>query len=199
MTEYKNRIVELIRVPASELTVSAKNYRTHDDRQRSALNEVMRIIGFADALIAYRSGGHLVLINGHLRQSDVDQDTILPVLVVDLTDEEADVALASYDAISAMAETNWGMLVDLADKVEETWVVDLDLIHGGNLNRMRELAVVESIDDNSGLGGEVIRFGKWKLPIGCSQADVLDTSIAAYVASHGSAIGYGMVILDNLP
>src|SRR5436309_2432480 len=94
-TPFRDRIVELRRVPASELLPNPKNWRRHPERQRAVLRALLAEVGFADALIAReRDDGSLVLIDGHLRQS-LRRRGEVPVLVVDLDEEEADKLLAA--------------------------------------------------------------------------------------------------------
>ena len=64
----------------------------------------LEAIGVADAVVAYRSerDGQLTIIDGHLRREILDQK--IPVLVTDLTDEEADQFLATHDVLTTMAE-----------------------------------------------------------------------------------------------
>src|SRR6266571_6597775 len=86
----RDRVMELRRVRAGDLEPHPKNWRVHPQGQRRALRGVLRQVGHADALIARELGdGRLELIDGHLRR-DLDPDQRLPVLVVDLSAEEAE-------------------------------------------------------------------------------------------------------------
>ena len=101
---------------AKDLRRNAKNWRVHPDRQRSALNGILRTIGYADAVIARETrGGPLELIDGHMRVDEADPDQKLPVLVLDVTAKEADKLLATLDPISAMAEVDKDELQSLLD------------------------------------------------------------------------------------
>lgn len=101
--EVRDRIVELRRVKASELVPHPKNWRTHNKKQRQALRALVGRLGFAGAELAVvMDDGRLMLIDGHLR-AEAFPDAELPVLVTDLTMDEADALLATYDPISAMA------------------------------------------------------------------------------------------------
>ncbi|MCA9268653.1 MAG: ParB N-terminal domain-containing protein [Planctomycetales bacterium] len=100
---FRDRIVELVRVPASELIPHPHNWRTHPEPQREALEGILQEIGFADALLARRrADGRLALIDGHLRAETLGR-RVVPVLVVDLTEEEADKLLAAFDPLTEMA------------------------------------------------------------------------------------------------
>jgi DNA modification methylase len=101
----RDRIVELRRVKASELLSNPKNWRTHPKAQQDALRGILAEIGFADAVLAYtseRNGGALTLFDGHLRR-DTLPEVEIPVLITDLTDDEADKMLATLDPLAAMA------------------------------------------------------------------------------------------------
>jgi hypothetical protein len=100
----RDRIQEFRRVPARELLDNDGNPRRHPQAQRDALRGVLEQVGIAAALVAYhseRSGGKLTLIDGHLRKQDYDLDW--PTLVLDVTDAEADLLLATHDPLAALA------------------------------------------------------------------------------------------------
>ena len=101
----RNRIRELRTVRAGELSADPRNWREHPPEQRQALQSMLERVGFVDAVIARETPDGLVLVDGHLR-ADLDADAEIPVLVVDLDEAEAGEVLASFDPLSAMAQTN---------------------------------------------------------------------------------------------
>ena len=103
--EIRDRITDLRRVPASELLPNPKNWRTHPVAQQDAMRGILAEVGIADAVLARETPDGLMLIDGHLR-ADVAPDTVWPVLVLDVTEAEADLILATHDPLAAMAETN---------------------------------------------------------------------------------------------
>ena len=108
----RDRIVDFRRVPAGDLAVNSRNFRTHPEAQREALRGLLKEVGIADALLAYhseRDGGRLTLIDGELRKTD-NPDALWPVLITDLNDAEADLMLSTLDPLSAMAGTDAGKL-----------------------------------------------------------------------------------------
>ena len=109
MVAFRDRIKELRRVPASELQANPKNWRRHPIQQREGLTTMLGRIGDADAVIARETDNGLMLVDGHLRV-DVSPDAIVPVLVVDLTDAEADEVLATLDPLASLAEPDVGSL-----------------------------------------------------------------------------------------
>ena len=110
----KDRIKELRRVPASELLANPKNWRRHPKAQQQALQGVLAEVGFADAVLARDTPEGLELIDGHLRQ-EIMGDALVPVLVLDVTEEEADKILLTLDPLAAMAERDDGAIQSLLD------------------------------------------------------------------------------------
>lgn len=105
--EYRNRITGLEYIDSRELAPHPGNWRDHGKAQTDALKGVLAEVGVAGALLAYRSernGGKLTVIDGHLRKDAAPQ--AWPVLVLDVTDAEADYLLATHDPLAAMADTD---------------------------------------------------------------------------------------------
>ena len=108
--KIRDRIIEFRRVPASELQPSTKNWRLHPPAQADALRGILAEIGWADAVLARQTPDGLQLIDGHLR-AETASDAEIPVLVLDVTEAEADKLLATLDPLAAMATAD-------ADKLE---------------------------------------------------------------------------------
>lgn len=104
--KIRDRIVGLRRVRASELHPHPQNWRTHPRAQVSALRGAIEEIGFADAILARETpDGHLQIIDGHCR-AEISEDEEVPVLVLDLDEDEAKKLLATLDPLAAMAEAD---------------------------------------------------------------------------------------------
>ena len=114
---FRDRIKELRRVRAGDLLPNPRNWRTHPKRQRDALEGILREIGYADALLARETPAGLQLVDGHLR-AELTPDQEVPVLILDLTEEEADKLLASLDPLAAMAGQDDAMLRELLAGIE---------------------------------------------------------------------------------
>lgn len=119
MIELRDRIIDLRRIDSAELQDNDGNWRTHPLAQREALAAVLDEVGIVNALIAYESErqGGLTLIDGHLRANE--HAGVWPVLVLDLTDDEADVVLATLDPLAGMARTIPGALASLVDGITD--------------------------------------------------------------------------------
>tara|TARA_R110002020_G_scaffold122026_6_gene277250 strand:- start:409 stop:1173 length:765 start_codon:yes stop_codon:yes gene_type:complete len=114
--QIRDRIKELKRVKASELLPNPKNWRTHPVEQQDALKGVLAEIGYADALIARETDDGLMLIDGHLR-AEATPDSNVPVLILDVTEAEADKMLLTLDPLAAMAVSDDKKLSALLDTV----------------------------------------------------------------------------------
>lgn len=118
IVDVKDRVRKFTRVASADLIDNAGNWRRHPNAQRQALAGVFQEIGIAGALTAYhskRNGGKLTLIDGHLRKETLAIDW--PVLILDLSDDEADKLLLVFDPLSAMAEADGVKLKALLEEV----------------------------------------------------------------------------------
>ena len=116
--QVRDRIKEFRRVRASELRPNPKNWRTHPDEQKDALRGVLAEIGYANALLARElPDGQLELIDGHLR-AETTPDALVPVLILDVTEQEADKILATLDPLAGLAGRDESALASLLATVE---------------------------------------------------------------------------------
>jgi hypothetical protein len=99
----RDRIKELRRVPAADLRPNPRNWRVHPPAQQDALRGVLAEVGYADALLVRElADGALMLIDGHLR-AETTPDAVVPVLVLDVNEAEAEKILLTHDPLAAMA------------------------------------------------------------------------------------------------
>src|SRR5580700_10252089 len=86
----RNRIKEHRKVRVGDLVPHELNPRLHSDAQREALQALFGEVGYARSVLAYElPDGRLKLIDGHLRQQELDPDDLVDVEVLDVNDEEA--------------------------------------------------------------------------------------------------------------
>jgi polyhydroxyalkanoate synthesis regulator phasin len=83
-----------------------------------------------------------MLIDGHLRKELAD-DSKIPVLVLDVTEAEADLILATHDPLTSMAETDQALLDEL--------VQGLDIDNDETQKMLDGLATDQSIFEPVGL------------------------------------------------
>jgi hypothetical protein len=116
----RSRIVEFRRMTSAEVAKHAGNCRTHPQAQRDAVRGIVQQVGKCGVLMAWpseRNGGQLTVWDGHLRLEEWPDET-WDVAVTDLTDAEADLMLASYDQMTALAEIDPVKLDALLREVE---------------------------------------------------------------------------------
>ena len=115
----RDRIKELRRVRAADLRPNPRNWRTHPAAQQDALRGLLAEAGYADALLTRElADGTLLLIDGHLR-AETTPDAVVPVLVLDVDEAEADKILLTLDPLAGMASTDAEQLRRLLAEVEE--------------------------------------------------------------------------------
>jgi DNA modification methylase len=116
--QIRDRIKDLRRVRARDLLPNPGNWRVHPESQIAALGGVLNQIGYADALIARElEDGRLQLIDGHAR-AQVTPDSLVPVLIVDLDAEEADLVLLTLDPLAGLAEASAENLKALIERIQ---------------------------------------------------------------------------------
>lgn len=144
-TVYRDRIRGLAKLPPERIQLSPKNFRRHGSRQLEVIRGLLGEIGVAGALLAWvpdaaarvrllaepfpawlsSFAGPVRLIDGHARREELRQET--PVLVTDLDETEADKLLATFDAVSDLADADASTLADLLQGVrgEKHGTIDL--------------------------------------------------------------------------
>src|SRR5262245_43570237 len=124
----RDRIRELRRVPAGQLRPNPKNWRTHPPGQRDALKGLLAELGYCDAVLARElEDGTLELIDGHLR-CETTPDTAVPVLVLDVNEEEADKLLLTLDPLAGLAQADAQALDALLRSVEVSSVAVSEML-----------------------------------------------------------------------
>jgi ParB-like nuclease domain len=104
--QIRDRIKELRRVKAKDLLPNPKNWRRHPKAQVEALRALLAEVGYAHGLLVRElADGRLMLIDGHLR-AETTPNAEVPVLILDVTEEEADKILLTLDPLAAMAESD---------------------------------------------------------------------------------------------
>lgn len=101
-----------------EIRANIKNWRKHPKFQRDALEGVLREVGWVQDVIVNQQTQRLV--DGHLRVALAIEkgEKQIPVKLVDLTEAEEALVLATIDPITSMAETDAGALDALLREVK---------------------------------------------------------------------------------
>lgn len=139
---WRNRIIGEALVDADELIDNAANFRRHGDYQRQAMDGALSELGWIQRVVVNKTTGHIV--DGHLRAELARRDgQKVPVVYVELTEDEERLALASMDPIAALADTDQAALDELLDSI--------DVEHAGLAAMLEGL---HSPEDNFAPGGE---------------------------------------------
>jgi hypothetical protein len=115
--QLRDRIKELRRVRAGDLIPNPRNPRFHDMHQKEVVQNLLENIGYAGALIAFEHEDGLMLVDGALRQS-LDPEQVVPVLITDLSQDEADTLLATFDASTNLATFDDDLMSPLLDGID---------------------------------------------------------------------------------
>jgi hypothetical protein len=123
---YRNRILGLRVMPASELVDNPRNWRKHPPAQEAGLDAVMRQVGVIDVVRYNEPTGRLW--DGHLRKKLFGADPATPVivLVTDLSEEEEALALGTFDPLAGLARADTEALLALLRLAQDAPVVEAD-------------------------------------------------------------------------
>jgi ParB-like chromosome segregation protein Spo0J len=137
-----------------------KNWRRHPGHQQAALSGVLNELGWIQRVIVNQRTGYLV--DGHARVTvamRAGQDRI-PVLYVDLSEEEEALALATLDPISALATADVQALRDVLDEVKTGDAAVMSMLS----DLAEREGVLESLADRAA-GAEVDYTAKIDTPV----------------------------------
>lgn len=144
---WQNRIVEYCEMSPAELPENPNNWRTHPEKQRKALAGALGEIGLVQSVVFNRRTGRLV--DGHLRVAmarEAGQEKI-PVVVVDLSENEEAVILATIDPLAALAGVDAEKLDGLLRETK-TCSADLQELLADLLKKIPDFNDDISVEDN---------------------------------------------------
>lgn len=141
---WRNRIIGHGSEEPAQLLAHPSNWRIHPKNQQDALSGVLNEIGWIQSVIVNQRTGFV--IDGHLRVALAisHNEPEIPVVYVDLSDEEEALALASIDPISAMAATDKELLDSL--------LRDVSSADAGVMSMLSDLAEKNGLDFGDGPG-----------------------------------------------
>lgn len=113
---FANRIIQYGTKAADQFLANPLNYRTHPERQRKAVQASLRELGWIGVVVENRTTGRL--IDGHERVwQALKNNEQVPYIEVELSEDEEKLALAVFDPITYMAETDASILDELLQGV----------------------------------------------------------------------------------
>ena len=143
MGKIRNRIVGSGEEQLDQIMFNPRNWRIHPLSQQDALKGVLEEVGWVQQVIVNKRTGNL--IDGHLRCQLAAREgaQTIPVVYVDVSEDEEALVLATLDPIGAMAATDKQKLDELFAGIES---------ENENVRKMmEEIAEKEKLDygDNS--------------------------------------------------
>jgi hypothetical protein len=115
--EWTSRIKGYGSADPASLVPHPENWRTHPQRQQDALSKLLDEVGWVRSVIVNQTTGRLV--DGHLRVglAVARGEQLVPVVYVELDEQEERVILANLDPIATLAATDTAALMALAGSV----------------------------------------------------------------------------------
>jgi len=129
---WKNRIVGESIVDPDAVELHPLNWRRHSDKQLRTIGESLERLGWVQRVIVNKRTRHV--IDGHARVALArERGEKIPVVWVNLSKEEENLALAAIDPIAAMAKADLDAYAMLCEELPELQPGDLsDLILGSS-------------------------------------------------------------------
>lgn len=115
---WQNRITRQADAAPDQLLANPWNWRIHPKHQHDALTALVESVGWVQRVIVNERTGHV--IDGHLRVSLAIKrlEETIPVTYVNLTLAEEKLALATFDAITGLAQTDEAKLRQLLEGID---------------------------------------------------------------------------------
>jgi len=120
MTMYENKIIGTGTENPEQLLANPYNWRIHPKTQQDAMESMLDDVGWVQNIIVNQRTGHVV--DGHLRVAVAisREQSEIPVLYVDLDQDEEKRVLAALDPLGDMAVTDIDKINELLDDVSMT-------------------------------------------------------------------------------
>ena len=104
--EYKNRIKGFAYISTEQIAGHPENWKEHGSDQLSLLRRVMGEIGWGTAVLVRETDSGYQLVDGALRTGAAGDDTKVPALILDITEEEHRKFLATLDPLVLLGDAN---------------------------------------------------------------------------------------------
>lgn len=150
---WRVRIVAYRLMPVAEILENPKAWRIHPEAQTRGLRAVLDQVGLVKPLILNERTGRLVDGKARLDLARRNGQEMLPVIIVDLSEEEEALILATLDPLAALAEADGGALEALLAEISiddgDIQALLVGIAEDAGLT-MEELANLEVDGDGSG-------------------------------------------------
>ncbi len=114
---WSSKIVGLVEEAPDQLLANPLNARRHPGMQRDAIRASLDLLGWVAPVIMNQRTGNLV--DGHARVEEAlsARSATIPVLIIDVSEDEERIMLATYDPIGALAIADQVVLAGLLDSL----------------------------------------------------------------------------------
>lgn len=196
--DYRDRVVELIQIKASKLINSEHNPSVHSDQQKIIMEELLENNGFAGTIKARRVGKKIQILDGHLR-AQLAGDSVVPVLILDLNEEEADIFMLTFDPVAAMAKISKSKTSALRTKAVTLSNATYEQIaEKVSIKDVQVNAAKEKIRENIRAVNSRISIGSVNVPVTTEEMANFVLLIDEYGEANGSFIGFGAHLLHAM-
>lgn len=201
---WESKIVGYGEENPDQLLANPNNWRVHGKFQQDALQGALDEVGWIAPVIVNRVTGHLV--DGHLRvaQAISNDEQAVPVCYVELSEEDEQKALATFDPIGALASTDQQMLASIMDNVRVSNAA-LGKMMGEILSDAPQMPTIDPATapdgtdpiDRNALTWGYATFGKTKIACSAGEVDAMQSLYDAYVVEHGLDTGFVKWLTDG--
>lgn len=183
---FENRIISYGTKPADQFEPNPSNWRIHPQRQRDAVQASLRELGWIGVVVENRRTGHL--IDGHERVwQALKNNEEVPYIEVELSEEEEKLALAVFDPITYMAETDSALLDELLSEVDSGEDALQELLM--QMQAENELTTLQDANDDGNNERELATQGKIKPVLYADQLATFEQAIrATAIRNRGEAL-----------
>ena len=178
--KIKNRIVGSGEEQLDQIMFNPRNWRIHPLSQQDALKGVLEEVGWVQQVIVNKRTGNL--IDGHLRCQLAAREgaKTIPVVYVDVSEDEEALVLATLDPIGAMAATDRQKMSELMEmiKTEDERVQKMvsDLAEDERTFQFDESDLIDSFSE--GIDREINDFSAITMIFDSKDAELVRSYIA---------------------
>lgn len=172
-SEWRNRVTAHGEEVPDQPLANPRNWRVHPRAQQDALAAVLDQVGWVQDVIVNQRTGHVVDGHARIALAISKQEPGIPVVYVDLDEDEERLILASLDPLSAMAATDHDAIRELLAEIsvdDDALLAMFEKVSPGNRNggNTDPDAVPDVPEQSTVQRGEVYVLGEHRLMCGDS-------------------------------
>lgn len=115
--KWRNRILGTGEEDPTQLLANPRNWRRHPVPQRKALRGSLSTVGWVQQVMVNQRTGFVVDGHARIEEAITNGEPTVPVLYVDLSEDEEALVLATLDPIGALAESDTKALAELLAEI----------------------------------------------------------------------------------